>query len=174
MIVWLIGRSGAGKTEVGTRLYRRVKARHPETVFLDGDVLREVLGRELGYSPEDRYISEERTSRLCRLLGQQGIHVICAKLSNSPELRAWNREHIPDYREVYLRVPTAVLEERDPKGLYAQFRRGELSQMVGLDIPFHEPAAPTLALDGWGRTPDELVEDILEGLDWKLDERKDA
>ncbi|MCE9613270.1 MAG: adenylyl-sulfate kinase [Lentisphaerae bacterium] len=164
MVIWLVGKSGAGKTEIGRRLYQRFKAVHPGTVFLDGDILREIMGKDLGYSPEDRHISEERTSRLCKLLSDQGLHVVCAKLSNSPPVRAWNRTHIPDYHEVYLRVPPHVLEQRDPKGLYAKFRKGEMRQMVGLDIPFHEPEGPTLVIDNLDRDPEQLAAEIFERL----------
>lgn len=165
MVIWLIGKSGAGKTEIGRRLHARLKARYPHTVFLDGDLLREAIGRDLGYTVADRHESEERTSRLCRLLADQGIHVVCAKLSNSPKVRAWNREHIPDYHEVYLRVPQEVLEQRDPKGLYAKFRQGEMKEMVGLDIPFHEPVTPSMIIDNHGKDPEALAEEILRRLE---------
>jgi adenylylsulfate kinase len=67
-------------------------------------------------------------------------------------VREWNRCHIPDYREIYLRVPIVELEHRDPKGLYAKVRRGEDVQVVGIDAPFEEPGDPDLVVDNFGPT----------------------
>jgi adenylylsulfate kinase len=141
--------SSAGKTEIGRPLYERLKADRP-TVFFDGDVLREAIGEDLGHTQEDRRISEERTSRLCKLVADQGIDVVCAKLSNVPAIRKWNRENIHDYREIYLKVDMNVLKQRDRKGLYAADGSKKTENVVGIDIAFHPPENSwmTIANDG--------------------------
>ncbi len=161
MVIWLIGKSGAGKRSVGRALYRKLKAEWPNPVFLDGDALRQAICEDLGYSVDERRISERRSSRLCKLLADQGTHVVCAKLSNVPEIREWNRRHIPEYREVYIRADQSVLEATGRKGLYGRFNRGEIRNVVGMDIPFHKPASPWMTLDNDGRVHFERLADLV-------------
>jgi len=76
-------------------------------------------------------------------------------------VQRWNRENIPDYREIFLRVPAAELEKRDPKGLYAAFRRGEQRNLVGFDLPAEFPEKPDLIIDNHGGvSTDTTVEQI--------------
>ncbi|WDZ84798.1 adenylyl-sulfate kinase [Micromonospora cathayae] len=166
MIVWLIGLSGAGKTTVGLRLAARLRADHPNLVYLDGDLLREVWGGTLSHDVAGRRVNAERLSRLCRMLDQQDIHVVAAVLSIFPEWQRWNREHLDGYFEVLLDVPMEVVVERDTKGLYRAALAGAASDVVGVDIPFPRPAEPDLVLDSSGRdgTPEDLVERILDAL----------
>lgn len=165
MVIWLIGKSGAGKTTVGRMLHARLRAEGRCAVFLDGDELRAAIGEDLGYSAADRLVSERRTGRLCRLLSQQGIDVVCAKLSNAPEVRLWNRSNIPGYHEIYLTAPDAVLHAADDKQLYGRFRRGEIRDVVGMDIPFHAPGDPWMVIHNDRRRPvGALVDDILAAL----------
>ncbi|HEX6344994.1 adenylyl-sulfate kinase [Umezawaea sp.] len=166
MIVWLIGLSGAGKTTVGTRLAARLREESANLVYLDGDLLREVWGGALSHDVAGREVNAERISRLCRMLDRQGVHVVAAVLSIFPRWRAWNRENLSDYFEVFLDVPMDVVVERDTRGLYRAALDGEQSDVVGVDIPFPRPEDPDLVLDSSGRdgTPDELVERIVAAL----------
>ncbi len=166
MVIWLIGKSGAGKTSIGEALKRRIATRRPGTVFLDGDILRDAVCEDLGYSVPDRYVSERRSSRLSKLLADQGVPVICAKLSNAPDIRQWNRRNISGYREIYIKVPEDILESEDRKGLYRAFRNGETENVVGMDIPFHEPLAPWMTIHNDRTQPiQNLAERIMERID---------
>lgn len=166
MVIWLIGKSGAGKSAVGRRLHARLQARGRCAVFLDGDELRAAIGEDLGYTAEQRCLSERRTSRLCKLLADQGIDVVCSKLSNVPQIRAWNRAHLPGYREIYLAADDAVLHSADDKQLYGRFLRGEIDNVVGMDIAFHEPADPWMAIrNDRRRAVEDLVDDIMTALE---------
>ncbi|RAG86344.1 adenylyl-sulfate kinase [Streptacidiphilus pinicola] len=154
MITWLIGMSGAGKTTIGTRVASRLKEQRPQTVYLDGDILREVWGDAPGHSVPGRALNAHRISHLCAMLDRQGLDVVAAVLSIFPEWQAWNREHFSSYYEVFLDVPLDTLRERDTKGLYAAALRGETENVVGVDIPFPRPAHPDLVLDSSGAAGD--------------------
>jgi cytidine diphosphoramidate kinase len=166
VIIWLIGLSGAGKTTIGTRLAEHLANQLPGLVYLDGDILREVWGNDLGHDIADREVNAGRASRLCRMLDRQGIHVVASVLSIFPEWQKWNRDNFTQYYEVFLDVPMEVLRARDTKGLYAAADRGEQTNVVGVDIPFPRPENPDLVLENFGATatPEAVVRRILEAL----------
>jgi glutamine kinase len=149
-VYWITGLSGAGKTTTGRELWRRLRAAGRSVIFLDGDVTREVIAEDLGHSTTHRRRSAMRNARLCKLLSDQGTDVVCATISLFHEVHHWNRENIPGYCEIYLRVPIEELQRRDSKGIYAAGSRGDLRDVVGLDIPAELPKSPDLTLDNYG------------------------
>ena len=149
-VYWITGLSGAGKTTLGRELWQRLRAAGRSAIFLDGDMLREVIAEDLGHSLANRRKSAMRNARLCRMLASQGGDVVCPTISMFHEVQRWNRENIPNYREIYLRVPMDELQRRDAKGIYAAAKRGELSDVVGLDVAAELPEAPDLILDNFG------------------------
>lgn len=144
-VYWLTGLSGAGKTTTGRALFDLLKPLNPSTIFLDGDEIRAAVAEDLGYSRADRELCARRYSRLCALLSKQGIDVIIATISMFRDVHTLNRREIPRYREIYLRVPMAVLRKRDPKGIYANG-----TEVVGAGVEVEEPEAPDLVLEGAG------------------------
>jgi adenylylsulfate kinase-like enzyme/phosphohistidine swiveling domain-containing protein len=149
-VFWITGLSGAGKTTVGRELSSRLRAAGHPVVFLDGDALRAVIAEDLGHSAGHRRRSAMRNARLCRLLSAQGADVVCATISLFHEVQHWNRENIPGYREIYLRVPIDELRRRDSKGIYAAAQRGDARDVVGLDVTAEAPETPDLVLDNYG------------------------
>ncbi|GBF74322.1 adenylyl-sulfate kinase [Paenibacillus sp. 598K] len=161
---WITGLAGAGKTTISKRLYAQLKERRDGVVLLDGDSLREAFGHDLGYSTADRYASAMRYARLCRMLAEQGLDVVCATISMFHACRDWNRAHIERYSEVYVRASAETLAARDQKGLYSGAAASvvESQQVVGRGQPFEEPLQPDLVVDNDGqRGLDAIVEDIL-------------
>lgn len=156
-VYWVTGLSQAGKTTVGTLLCRELWRRKNSAVLLDGDDLRGVFGDDLGYDAEARLQSAMRYARLCRMLSDQGIDVVCATISMAHDCRRWNRQHIARYFEIYLRVPMDELVARDCKGLYRRAQAGEIQNVVGVDILVEEPEAPDLVIDNYGATTPENV-----------------
>jgi len=154
MVIWLIGLSGAGKTTLGRMLYGELKQAHANTVFLDGDMVREIMGQDLGHSLEDRRRNAGRICRLCRHLDSQGIHVVCAILSVFEESHAWNRANYSAYFEVYIRTSMDNLLKRQRNGIYDKALRGEAKDVVGVDIPFKPPERPDLVLSNDGTLED--------------------
>lgn len=149
-VFWITGLSGAGKTTLGRELWRRLRAAGRPVTFLDGDGLRAAIAEDLGHSAGDRRRSAMRNARLCCLLAEQGADVVCATISLFHEVQRWNRENIPGYREIYLRVPIGELRRRDNKGIYVRAHGGEARDVVGLDVPEEAPEAPDLVIDNYG------------------------
>ena len=153
-VYWLTGLSGAGKTTIGRLWYEKLKSEGENAVFLDGDELRQVFGDDLGYTEADRRKSAMRNARLCALLGRQGLTVVCCTISMFDSVRAWNRENIPGYFEVYIKASGETLHRRDQKGLYSSARQ----DVAGLHVKVEEPKRPNLILENdGGLTPEEQV-----------------
>lgn len=156
-LYWITGLSGAGKTTIGTLLYKNLRKRYPNTVIFDGDALRQAFGNDLGYSKEERFQCAMRYARLCKLLVEQGIHVICCTISMSDEVREWNRKHIDNYSEIYIEVPISVLKERNQKNLYQDVKDGKQENVVGMDLELELPKNPDIKLVNDGtKTPEEM------------------
>lgn len=155
MVIWLIGLSGVGKTAIGREVYNLLKVKRQNVVFFDGDIMREIMGGDLGHTLEDRLHNAHRICRFCEYLDSQGIDVVCGILSIFPETQQWNRENIPHYFEVYIRTPMEILIQRDSKNLYRRALAGEIKNVVGIDMEFPEPPQPDLIIDN-----DTIVESL--------------
>jgi adenylylsulfate kinase len=142
MILWLIGLSGVGKTTLADEVVRLARQRLDNIVTLDGDVLREVWGNDLGHTLADRRTNADRLCRLGAFLESQNVHAVCAILSLFEESRAWNREHLKNYYEVYIKTPIGDLARRDVKGLYARAQKNEI-ELPGVNMAFPEPERPS-------------------------------
>ena len=166
MIIWLIGISGAGKTTIGKRLYNLKRNEKEAWVYLDGDELREVWGKTLGHSVEEREINARRISKLCKLLDDNDVNVIASVLSIFPHWQKWNRESFSSYFEIYVKADLNVVIERDTKGIYKSALNGKIKDVVGIDIEFPEPSSADLIVDTGleTQTPDRCVEQILSSL----------
>jgi len=162
-VFWITGLSGAGKTTIGEELYKRLKKNNPAVALLDGDSLRAVLGNVFGYSADERKKSAMCFSRLCKMLSEQGITVVCCTISMFDSVRGWNRENISDYIEVYVKVSEKTLLERNQKGLYSGLQDGTSSEVMGMDIQMEEPKTPDIIIENDGHLSiDECVDKILK------------
>jgi adenylylsulfate kinase len=146
MVVWLIGLSGSGKTTLANEIVTSANIEAKNTILLDGDAIREIFGNNLGYSTEERLLNAQRICQLGKFLDDQGMNVVCAILSIFPETREWNRRNVRDYYEVFIDTPIEMLVERDSKGIYGKYNRGEISEVVGMDINFPIPDKADLVI----------------------------
>ncbi|WP_029540993.1 adenylyl-sulfate kinase [Selenomonas sp. AB3002] len=161
-VYWITGLSGAGKTTVGKILYERIRAKKPNVFFLDSDAGRIVFNDKCGYSREERLDGAYRNARVCKMIADQGIDVICSTISMFDEVRDWNRANIENYKEIYLEVPMEVLIKRDQKGLYTKVQNGECKDVAGMDMKLAFPKAPDIKVVNDGTlAPEKIVEMIL-------------
>jgi adenylyl-sulfate kinase len=139
LCVWMTGLSGSGKSTISGVLSSCLRAQ---------DVLRRGLNRDLGFTDADRSENIRRTAEVARLMVDAGLIVIVSLISPFRVDRAFARScFAPDrFCEVFVDAPLAVCEQRDPKGLYAKARRGELARMTGIDSPYESPEQPELHL----------------------------
>lgn len=164
-VYWFTGLAGAGKTTLGHLFFLHLKSKNPATVFLDGDQLREVFGNNLGYSKPERLIGAQRNSRLCRMLTEQGIDVVCTTISLFYEISDWNKKNFNCYKEIFIKVPMKVLQKRDQKQLYSQALKGEIKNVMGVDIQADEPENPTMTIINDGtHSPQEIVNLLIKEL----------
>lgn len=144
-VIWITGLSGAGKSTLAHEVVARLRADGRAVVMLDGDELREVFGAAASnaknHGREGRLALALQYAHLCRVIAAQGLTVVIATISLFREVHAWNRDNLPGYFEVYLKVPVEELRRRDPKGIYRRFDAGELENVAGLDLPIDEPEA---------------------------------
>lgn len=162
-VYWITGLSGAGKTTIGKLFYEKLKLQYPNTVFLDGDTLRIVFGNDLGYMQEDRRVCAMRYARLCAMLQEQDMNVVCCTISMFDSVREWNRKNIQSYKEIYVKVSMEKLQERDQKGLYSGITEEKEKEVVGIHMETEEPKQPDLILYNDGElTPEEQVDEILQ------------
>ena len=116
-----------------------------------------------GYSREERLDGAYRNSRVCKMIADQGIDVVCCTISMYDEVRAWNREHMENYKEIYLEVPIEVLIKRDQKGLYTKVQNGSVKDVVGMDLNLEFPKQPDFKIVNDGSlSPEEVVSRIVE------------
>jgi len=164
-VIWVTGLSGCGKTTLCDALHALLKPRMPQLIKLDGDEIRAAFGNDLGYAESERKKQIGRIQRMAKMLADQGLVVLVAALYSHPDLLAWNRANLPRYFEVYLRADVDFLATRDPKGLYRKSQRGEISDVVGVDIPWHAPQRADLVIDAAAQTPpDRLAFDVVRAI----------
>jgi len=156
-VYFFTGLSGAGKTTIGGLFHRRLKAKKPNVVLLDGDLIRPVFGEDIGYSSAERERGAYRIFRVCRMLSDQGIDVVVCSISMYSGVRNWSRENIDNYREVYIRVKKETLFKRDQKGLYSAGKN-----VVGLDLPFDEPQHSDVIVQNDGEESPKVIVERLE------------
>jgi cytidine diphosphoramidate kinase len=138
-VFWITGLSAAGKTTLASLLTDYLRNEGCSVVMLDGDQLREALGSTNEYDRETRLNLAFKYSQLARIIAKQGVNVVISTVALFKEIHIWNREHLPGYFEVYLKVPMEELRKRDPKGIYRRFDAGEIRNVAGLDLPIDKP-----------------------------------
>jgi bifunctional enzyme CysN/CysC len=146
-VLWFTGLSGSGKSTIANIVERELHARGVRTYLLDGDNVRHGLSKDLGFTDADRVENIRRVGEVAKLMVDAGLVVLTAFISPFRSERALARSMVEDgeFVEVFVDTPLAVVEARDPKGLYRKARRGELKNFTGIDSPYEVPETPNCA-----------------------------
>jgi adenylyl-sulfate kinase len=159
VVLWLTGLSGAGKSTIASGVDAALRARGQPTEYLDGDAVRSIA--PAGFSRADRDTHVRRVGFFASRFANHGITVICALISPYADSRDYVRQLCGNFVEIYVSTPLAECERRDPKGLYARARRGEIAHFTGLDDPYEPPQRPELTIDTTWTSSEEAVAMVL-------------
>jgi adenylyl-sulfate kinase len=159
--LWLTGLSGSGKTAIAKPLAEELRERKLKVERLDGDIVRQSLTRDLGFSKEDRDKNIERVTFVAKLLTRNGVAVLCSFISPYRARRAKTREEIGEFIEVYVECPVEECAKRDVKGLYAKAFSGEIQNFTGVSDPYEAPEAPEIVCHTAEETVEESVAKIV-------------
>ncbi len=166
VVLWLTGLSGSGKSTLAVQAQERLHLRGMAAFILDGDNLRHGLCSNLSFSPDDRSENIRRVGEVAKLMADAGLVVICSLISPYQADRqrvreTCQRDGIP-FAEVFVNTPLAVCEARDPRGLYAKARSGEIREFTGISAPYEVPESPELELHTEEMSAKECLEALME------------
>ena len=161
-VLWFTGLSGAGKSTLATKLERALFDRGYQTYVLDGDNIRFGLNANLGFSPEERAENIRRVGEVAALFSRAGLVTITAFISPYQSDRERARKAAGEhFHEVYIKADLGTCEERDPKGLYAKARTGEIKDFTGISAPYEAPDTAELIIDTSNLSIDQALEELL-------------
>ena len=166
----MTGLSGSGKSTVAFTLEHLLHEKGKTCYVLDGDNLRHGLNKDLGFSAESREENIRRIGEVAKIFAQAGIITMVSIISPYAKDRNRAREAMEnkDFVEVYMKIPLAVCEQRDPKGLYRKARSGEIKGFTGIDAPYEAPQSPEITLHvskSGEKTPQDMAHELLRYLE---------
>ena len=164
--LWLTGLPGAGKSTLAHLLEHALHEPGLHTYLLDGDNVRHGLSRDLGFSEADRDENIRRIAEVARLMVDAGLVIIVAFISPYRREREFARGLFApgDFVEIFVDTPREECERRDPKGMYAKARHGEIANFTGVDGSYQAPENPEIRINTTDRTPQESLASILYAL----------
>jgi len=163
--VWFTGLPSSGKTTVAKLVEKELRARGLRVERLDGDIVRQNLSKDLGFTKEDRDKNIERVTFVAKLLTRNGVAVLTSFISPYREKRDQARREIGRFVEVYARCPVEVCMRRDPKGLYNKALAGEIENFTGISDPYEEPLNPEVVIETDKETPEDSAAKVLVRLE---------
>lgn len=163
-VLWLTGLPGAGKSSIAEALVRRLQKTGLKVEHLDGDSIRRLFPNT-GYSKEERDLHIQRVGFLASRLEQNGIMVVASLVSPYRHSRQFVRSICANFIEIHVSTSLAECERRDPKGLYAKARRGEILDFTGVTAPYEKPESPEITLDTENISVNEAVSKIIKKLE---------
>jgi adenylyl-sulfate kinase len=166
-VLWLTGLSGAGKTALAKLLEQELKERGVRVERLDGDVVRQSLTADLGFSKEDRDKNIQRVTFVAKLLSRNGVGVLASFISPYQATRDWVRGEVTNFIEVFVDCALEECIRRDVKGLYAKALAGEIPEFTGVSDPYEPPSSPEIVV----RTDRETIEESFARIVGYLEEK---
>jgi bifunctional enzyme CysN/CysC len=169
-ILWFTGLSGAGKSTIANIVEQRLFAAGHHTMLLDGDNVRHGLNRDLGFTEADRVENIRRVGEVAKLMVESGLIVLCSFISPYRAERDMVRALVADgeFIEVFVDTPIDDCVARDPKGLYAKAKAGQLKNFTGVDAPYEPPERAEVHLRTAGRRAEESADEVLDFITTRL------
>ena len=164
-VLWLTGLSGSGKTTIAEILEGELRSRGLKVERLDGDIVREGLTQDLGFSKEDRDLNIERVTFVAKLLSRNGVGCICSFISPYQKARSRVRAETTNFVEIFVDASLDTVIERDVKGLYKKAIAGEIENFTGISDPYEAPVDPDVHIRTDNQSPRESANKILEHLE---------
>jgi bifunctional enzyme CysN/CysC len=164
--VWFTGLSGSGKSTIANIVESKLHTAGVRTYLLDGDNVRHGLNRDLGFTDADRVENIRRIAEVARLMVDAGLVVLVSFISPFRAERQLARERVEtdEFVEVFVDTPLEVAEQRDPKGLYAKARAGELRNFTGIESPYEPPEHPEIRIDTTATAPEVAADAVIDAL----------
>ena len=166
-VLWFTGLSGSGKTTLAKLIEGELKARNIRVERLDGDVVRQSLTADLGFSKQDRDKNIQRVTFVAKLLSRNGVGVLAAFISPYRATRDWVLSEVTNFIEVFVDCSLDECIRRDVKGLYIKALAGEIPEFTGVSDPYEPPYDPEITL----HTDRESVEDSFNKIMTYLEEK---
>ena len=163
--LWFTGLSGSGKTAMAKPIEQELRNRGLKVERLDGDIVRQSLTRDLGFSKEDRNKNIERVTFVAKLLTRNGVAVLCSFISPYRERRAKSRQEIGEFIEVYVECSVEECARRDVKGMYAKAFAGEIKEFTGVSDPYEAPEYPEIVCHTAQETLEESTVKVIAYLE---------
>ena len=163
-----MGPTSSGKTTLAKLLYDRLSSSNNFTLHFDGDEVRDTFGNNLGFTNSDRLLVIKTLVYVSKKGLDAGANIIVSALTAFDDARLYVRNNLNQYILIYLRCSISECTRRDPKGLYAREKRGEINTLVGASSIYSEPEHPDVILDTDASTPEESLQELIS----KLSERQ--
>ena len=149
-VYWICGLAGSGKTTIAEQFCKKLELKGFAPILLDGDCVRESFSLTKDFSYEGRLKLGKIYSKLAKMLSDQGFIVVVSVIAMFDEIFKYNRKNIKNYTEVFLDVPISELVLRDKKNLYSKGLKGEIKDVVGIDIKPEFPKNPDIKILNYG------------------------
>jgi len=159
--IWFTGLPCCGKTTIADQVALLLKNKKYTVEQLDGDIIRQGVTRDLGFSKEDRDENIKRVTSIAKTLTQNNVIVLASFVSPYRTQRKNARKEIKKFIEIYVRCPVKICIQRDVKGMYKKALEGKITHFTGVDNPYEEPEHPELILDTDKETVEESVRKVL-------------
>ena len=165
--LWLTGLSSSGKTTIA---YSVARKHNGPVVIVDGDIVREGVSKDLGYTKNDRDKHITRVADICKIITDSGVLNIASVVSPTRGIRRYARDIIKNFSEIYIRCPLDICKKRDVKGYYDLYEKGVINDFVGMNIAYEKPLNPELVLDTYTNTVKECTDELLHYINriWML------
>lgn len=164
-VVWLTGLSCSGKTTISKELIKYFKKNKLPVQWLDGDVVRKTINKDLGFSKKDRDENIERVTHIAQMLAENGVNVVAAFVSPYRKMRNFARKICPNFIEVYVECDIKECIRRDTKGLYKKALAGKIRDFTGIQDPYELPKKPEIIINTEGKKAGESARELISRLE---------